>query len=903
MEHSDYACLSIEETFVSLRTNAWGLTEEEAAARRIQYGLNELPAPVSRSIGILFIKQFKSLLILVLFLAGILSWFTGHRTDAYVIAVVVMIDALIGFSQEWKAERALASLHKLLVPQAKVLRNGQRVTLKASQLVPGDIVSLEEGDYIPADGRLIEVKNLRTIESSLTGESLPVNKSVDAQPVAVSLGDKKNMVWGSTFVASGYGIFIVTGTGSATAIGKIAQTLAAIPVRPSHFQQKINTLATQMGVASLFAAIVLFVVGYFTTDMALNELFLVSVAAMVSIIPEGLQSIIVIVLAIGSMRMTRRNAIVREFTSTETLGAVTTIITDKTGTLTENALTVKKLFVWDKPDILVSGEGWMPLGTFTSQDVTWEPAGQRAMQQALLIAGVCNNASIHHDVKQNIYSLVGDPTEGALLVLSRKAGISIPADNIVKIDDLPFDPGIKMRATLVRHENARQLFVIGAPEMVLKKCTHVFTDKGIIPLDENMRASLYHKINTWSQESLRVIGIAYRDYQADTIDSKTLEQLVFVSVAGMIDPPRKGVKAAIQQCHRAGIRVIMATGDHISTATSIARATGILDERESEEVIALSEEQLKALDDEEFDEAVKKVNVFARLNPETKMRIASRLQALGELIAMTGDGVNDAPALKKADVGIAMGIMGTDVARQSAKVVLADDNFSTIVHAIEEGRIVFMNARQASFYLITTNLAEICTLIFTIAFGLPMPLTTIQILWLNLVTDGVGDMALAAERGHGEALNSKPLNKDEKILHKSILPFLFINVTLMTLIAILAYHYWLPSGIAHARSGVFIVMSFTQLFNLYNMRSMTRSVFDIGIFSNLYITLTMISSVIITVGIIEIPFLKKMFGFGTVPPLEFAVLTALSSLVLWFGEIYKYWHRRAATHKAIPYNI
>lgn len=883
----DFSAVSVEKALDELKSSANGLSATEVAERQKKFGFNQIPPSRKKSAFIIFIRQFKSILVAVLFFAGALSWITGHRLDTYIILIVVFIDALIGFIQEWRAEQAVSSLQKMLSPAAKVIRTGQRMLIDAIQLVPGDMIILEEGDHIPADARLIESKNLRSIESSLTGESLPVNKTKDTQEQTASIADKKNMVWKSTFIAGGYGRAVVTATGIHTVIGKVAKTLEAIPVEPSHFQKKINRLAGQMGMASVIAAMLLFVIGYLTLDLPLNELLLISVAAMVSIIPEGLPSIIVIVLAIGSRRMAKHNAIVREFTSTETLGAVTTIITDKTGTLTENALTVTKIWLWDEPDIQVTGEGWRPIGNFFQQGLLFEPANHPVLQEILRIAALCNNSSIRHDSNLDTYELIGDPTEGALLVLSRKGGIIPSTNTFKKLDDLPFSSSLKIRASLVRNDkNMQFLLVIGAPEVVLLKCTHVLTKKGIIPLDETIREKIRNKINSWSIDAMRVIALAYGNYKDAQINEKKINQLVFTAITGMIDPPREEVKDAVQSCREAGIRVIMATGDHISTAMAIAKAVGIVDNKQ--EVIALAEDQLRALDDKEFDEAVKTVNVFARLNPETKLRIAERLQAMGELIAMTGDGVNDAPALKKADVGIAMGIMGTDVARDAAKVVLADDNFSTIVHAIEQGRIVFMNARQASFYLITTNLAEISTLIVTVAFGFPMPLTAVQILWLNLVTDGIGDMALAAESGHGEALKVKPLHKDEKLLNKSILPFLAINVLFMTVLSLLAYIYFLSYSIEHARSAVFIVMSFTQLFNLYNMRSMTRSVFEIGIFSNVYITITMLSSALITILIIEAPFFKTIFGFGVISAIDFCILVLLSSLVLWVGEGYKY---------------
>ncbi|GCC50404.1 HAD family hydrolase [Chryseotalea sanaruensis] len=883
----DFSVLHIEEVFQKVAAKASGLTSEEARERLIAFGPNELPKTEQHSIFYYFFKQFKSVLVIVLVLASILSWITNHKTDAYIILLVIFVDALIGFIQEWKAEQAVSVLQKMLLPQAKVIRDNQQLLVKASELVPGDVIILEEGDHVSADARLIELKHLRAVESSLTGESLPILKTVEALKPASSIGDRKNMVWRGTFISGGYGKAVVIGTGLKTAIGSIASSLSAIKAEPSHFQKKINKLATQMGLASVVAATILFIVGYFTLDMPINDLFLLAVAVMVSIIPEGLPSIIAIVLAIGSRRMTKRNAIVREFTATETLGAVTTIITDKTGTLTENALTVRRIFLYGQPEVEVSGEGWIPIGSFQQSEAIIEASNNSVLKKLLLIAALCNNSSVRHKPAENTYELVGDPTEGALHVLSKKSGIDINVITIKKIDDLPFDSILKLRASVVKIGSSRELFAIGAPERILSRCKNVLTESRIELIDDVMQNKIKQKINSWSLDAMRVLGLAYKETSTSEIQEDELKQFTFVGIVGMIDPPREEVKEAVKRCKEAGIRVIMATGDHISTAVAIASAVGIINHKEKD-VMALSEEQLMVLDEKEFEEAIKSVNVFARLNPETKLHIASRLQKMGELIAMTGDGVNDALALKKADVGIAMGIMGTDVARASAKVVLADDNFASIVSAIEEGRIVFMNARQASFYLITTNFAEISTLIVTIAFGLPMPLTAIQILWLNLVTDGIGDMALAAERGHGEVLQVKPLKKDEKIINRSILPFLGINVGIMTALAIAAYVYFLPFGVEHARSSVFVVMAFTQLFNMYNMRSLNKSILEIGIFSNIYVTITMVSSAIMTISIINIPFFQEIFGFKTISYIHLMILILMSSLVLFGGEVYKY---------------
>jgi P-type Ca2+ transporter type 2C len=876
-----------EEVLDLLHSGLSGLTTEEVQQRQITYGFNELPEVGLRPWYLLFLRQFKSILVLILFIAALISALTNHWIDVWVILAVILINALIGFSQELKAENAVSSLKSMLVTQTKVLRDGEKINLPARELVPGDILVLEEGDSIPADARLIEAKNLRAIEAPLTGESVPVEKNISVLPASTVLADRKNMVYKGTFIAGGYARAIVTTTGLQTALGEIARSLEAIKPRRTNFQLKVDTLASQMGILAIFSASLLFGIAYLSHETDLREMLLISIAALVSVIPEGLPAVLAIVLAIGANRMAKRKAIIREFTATETLGAVTTIITDKTGTLTQNTLTVRKVATTADMEWSVTGEGWMPVGNFMKGARVVEPKEHPGLMQLLTICGWSNNADIRHLEDTDSYQLVGDPTEGALLVLARKGGLFPGKDfSITKLDDFPFNSDLKMRATLTEGALGKQVLIVGAPEQVLEKCTSLPGG----PLSEAQREALRLSMEEWSGQAMRVIALAYRNMPptASQLDPNEFGSLTWAGMVGMIDPPRPEVKEAVAQCHQAGIRVIMATGDHINTAIAIARATGIIPEAPGEKVIALTEKQLLALDDVEFAEAIRQVNVFARLTPNMKLRIAQTLQKKGELIAMTGDGVNDAPALKQADVGIAMGIMGTDVARDASKVVLADDNFSTIVGAVEEGRIVFINARQTSFFLITTNFAEIITLLSAISLGMPLPLTATQLLWLNLVTDGVCDISLATESGHGDVLKQKPVNPKEKILNKEILPFLLINALLMTLLALGAFHWFLPVSLEKGRSAAFLIMAMSQLFNVFNMRSLRLSVFTIGMFSNKYINIALVASLIMQLMIIEVPFFETLFQFDPISLTEFLVLTVLSSSILWMGELYKF---------------
>lgn len=895
MDERAFHHLTAGETIEHFHVGAEGLSGTEVVKRREKHGPNTIPEAGKRHWLFLLLNQFKSLLVGILAIAAFISWLTDHTVDMWVIIVIILINALIGFVQEYRAEKAVEALRDMLAPTAKVRRDGQLRSIPASEVVPGDIIVLEEGDQVPADARLLEAKDLRCVEAALTGESVPVGKRTDVLPKDTGMADRKNMLWKSTHVAGGSAVAVVTATGLATQIGRIAGSLSDIKEVKSHFREKTDKLARQMAIIAILSASALFAMGYFFQSMAVDELLLVSIAALVSAIPEGLPAVLTIVLAVGAHRMAKRKAIIREFTATETLGSVSVILTDKTGTLTQNVLSVERVALPVGAERRVTGSGWSPIGNVLEGEEVLEGDQLSDMEPLLRVAALCNNAQVGHDKAKDAYVLVGDPTEGALLVLARKADGSDRHKGFKRLDDLPFNSDLKLRATLVQREGRRQLLVVGAPEKVLALCDHAWNGSDAVPMDDALRAKVHQRIEDWSGQAYRVIALAFRDVKEDNIDRDRITGLTMAGLTGMIDPPREDVPAAVQACHGAGIRVIMATGDHINTAVAIGRAIGIIrPDVRSGATLALNEQQLEKLDETEFDRAVREVNVFARLTPAMKLRIAERLQHMGELVAMTGDGVNDAPALKKADVGIAMGINGTDVARGSAQVVLADDNFTSIVHAVEEGRIVFTNARQTSFYLLTTNFAEITTLLSTVAMGLPIPLTATQILWLNLVTDGLCDKALAVEQGHGDVLGQKPLKRGENILTGEVVPFVLMTAVLMAVLAIIAFKFFLPQGVEKARTAAFVVMAFSQLYNAYNLRSLKRSIFRIGVFSNKWFNWAIVVSVIIQVSIIEIPFLQRLFHFKTLDFLEFLVLALAGSLILVAGEVFKYMRQNLA---------
>lgn len=866
--------IEAKELLRQLGSREEGISGEESQKRLQEFGPNEIPDAGRKPIWKIVLKQFNNLMVYILLAAALISFFTKHYVDVYVILAIIIINAIIGFVQEYKAEGALIALKNLLVPQCKVIRNGGLQTINSRELVPGDIIALEEGDNIPADARVIYAKNARTTEASLTGESVPVSKTSDTLFGEIPLAEKSNMVWKGTFLAGGSIKAVVTGTGLKTQIGEIATSILQIEPKKTNFQNKTDKLARQMALIAIASAVVLFVVAYFFNDFEINEILLISIAALVSAIPEGLPAVLSIVMAVGSHRMSKNNAIIREITATESLGSVSTIVTDKTGTLTQNTMTIKKVWVPNAKEVDVLGEGWESEGELSGQKEAIE-----AIDLLLEIASHCHNSAIQEDDK-GMLVVTGDPTEAAFLVLGNKAGKS---KDYTILEDVAFNSDIKYRSTLVEKGEKKIRFYIGAPESILDICTSLkLSDGETKTLDDAEKSIINEKISSWSKESLRVLALALKD---ENSGSQSDQKLEFIGLAGMMDPPRPGVYEAVKSCHLAGIRVIMATGDHADTALAIGKSVGIV--KAGREKV-YTDSDLSKMSQEAFDLAVQESDVFCRLTPVMKLNIAKSLQKQGELIAMTGDGVNDAPALKQANIGISMGILGTDVAKDASMMVLADDNFATIVKAIEQGRIVFNNARRTSFFLISTNFAEILILILAVSFGLPMPLTATQILWINLVTDGFCDKALAAEQGKGNELQSPPIDPKENILNKSVYPFLIINTILMTGISLAAYLYYLPESLEKARTIVFITMAFSQLFNVLNMRNLEGSTFKIGLFTNKWVNYTLLISILLQIIIIEIPSMATLFKFIPITFWEFIFWAGITSLVFWITEVFKY---------------
>lgn len=868
-----------------------GLSTAAAQAKRRESGFNEIISDTNKYlVPKLLWHQLNNLLVYILLAAALITYFLDHVLDTYVILGVVVVNTLIGFIQEYRASRAIAALQNLVVSTAKVYRDGALVEIPSRELVVGDLVLIEEGDRIPADGQLVEARNLRTIESSLTGEAFPVDKSTTPSSAKTALADRQDRVWMSTFVAAGVGKFEVVAIGRGTAIGQIAEHLKEIKKEKTHFELKTELLAKQMSMIAICGAIVTFVIGYFVRGFGFAEIFTFSVASLVSGVPEGLPAVIVIVLATGASRMARKQAIVRSLPSTETLSVVDVIATDKTGTLTQNTMTVRQVNLLDGRSIEVTGEGWLPQGEFLAAGRVLTVSQDRSLHTLVLTAGLCSRARL---IKNNVakkanYSISGDPTEGALLVLAHKARLSEQLEEVEVLDELPFDQQRKLKAVLVQLTTGKHLLVSGAAESVVAASQ----------LSAAKAETVLNQVHSSAAAAMRVIALASKRVPNTTtqITDELLTQLDFLGFVGMVDPPRVGAVAAVHKAQAAGIRVVMKTGDHRATALAVAKQVGILamdvvdgelDPAGGQWPAVLTGAQLEDLSEADFVQAVEAVSVFARLTPDMKLRILRTLQQQGHTVAMTGDGVNDVLALKQADIGIAMGKIGTDVARESSDLILADDNFASLVDAVEEGRIIFTNTRQASAFLVTTNFAENVIIVFSILFGSPLPLLASQILWLNLVTDGVVDVALAAEPGHGDVLTQQPKRKGEGILSRSMLRLLVPIVVTMVVACLVVFFAFLAEGLAKARTAAFAVMCFTQLVNIFNMRSLELSIWQIGWLSNKYMVAAVILSLFLQYLAMTHPFMMEVFRFVELSWLEVTAILALSLSVLLVGEGYK----------------
>ncbi len=867
-----------------------GLTDKEARARLGVYGPNRLVETKKESRLKKFLKQFTEFIILVLIAAALVAGLLGEWIDALAIMAIVIINGIIGFVQEEKAERVLEELKKLSAPTAKVVRGGELRTIAAEELVPGDLVVLDSGDSIPADCRIVDARFLRIDEAALTGESHPVDKSPRELENTVPLAERTNMAYTGTVVVYGKGRAIVTETGMSTEMGKIARMLEEVEREPTPLQKKLAEFGKFLVYAAGAVCALIFFLGIIRGEDILL-MFLTAVSLAVAAIPEGLPAVVTIVLALGVQRMVRRHALIRKLPSVETLGAATVVASDKTGTLTQNQMTVKKVFLSTGKMLDVTGSGYEPKGGFFHEKHKIVPEEDEVLKWALTISALCNTAELKKT--EDGWKVIGDPTEGALLTLARKGGLTrkLLERDFTFVGEIPFDAQRKMMSVVYRGgDGLYYAFIKGAPERILALSKEFMGPGGPRPMTERDRDSVLGVNDSLSRAALRVLGLALR-ISKEPFDLKSAHNverdLVFVGLAGMMDPPREEVFGAVQKAKAAGILPVMITGDNKLTAEAVAKEIGTFSSGD----VALTGMELDQMSDEEFERLLPKVKVYARVNPEHKLKVVRAWKKRGDIIAMTGDGVNDAPALKEADIGIAMGITGTDVTKEAADMVLTDDNFASIISAVEEGRGIFNNIRRVVHFLLSCNIGEIMVLFVASLVGMPLPLLPVQILWMNLVTDGLPALGLAMEPVEPGVMDRMPRPKTEGIVTRSLLNVMVLQGFFMALVTLVVYAvelYILGSTLERARTMAFMVLVFCQMFHVFNCRSERESIFRIGPFTNRMLNVAVLTILVGQIVLVQIEPLHPIFKVTFLSPADWLIIFAASIQPLVMMEVVKW---------------
>ena len=918
---------SLDEVMHDLDVTHEGLTSQEAQQRLEKYGYNELVAKKRKSALSMFLGEFKDIFILLLIAAVIFSAAIGYydvitgaaegfmeaMADAIIIGAIVILVAVLGFVQEYRAEKAIEAMKKLAAPKARVVRNGEEVIVPAKEIVPGDILALESGDHVPADARIIEAIELKTSEAVLTGESASVNKDVAPVKSDAAISERRNTLFTATHVVYGRGRAVVTTTGMNTEFGKIAELVQTTEEVETPLQKKLDKFASKIGkvvvgVCILILALEVFnviVSGVFSTD-GFIQAFMSSISLAISAVPEGLPAIVTVSLALGAREFTKRNALVRRLSSAEGLGAVTVICSDKTGTITKGEMTVRQLYVDDK-FIEVTGVGYEPRGEFKLDGEAAEPSGDSGL--LLRIGVLCNNADLRMREEQESWEIFGDPTEGAMIVAAEKAGLGKEQLDgaYPRIREIPFTSERKLMTTLHKTpQNDVVAYVKGAPETILERCLNIRENGKEVVLSQAKVSKLLQANEQLAGNALRVLAMAYKQLPSYTenLEDEAIENgMVFVGLQGMIDPPREEAIQANKTCKKAGVITVMITGDHKLTATAIAKEVGIFEEGE----IALTGTELDNISDAEFEKEVENVAVYARVSPEHKLRIVNAWKKKGHIVAMTGDGVNDAPAVKAADVGVSMGITGTDVTKEASDVVLNDDNFATIVKAIEQGRVIYDNVRKYARFLIACNFDELLVIgLFAVLGGLfsrelfPLPLLPAMILWINLATDGAPAMTLATDPPDVDVMDRPPRRPTEGILHGMgrfiVLSFILQSIGTIAVFSLEYYvwpsHPWMINGVideaarmltyAEATTTAFVQAAMFELLVIWNCRSEKRSVWRMGkdAFKNRWFVIAEIGAMIATLGICYFPPTQKLFHLVALSPTDLAYVIGFSALGL-----------------------
>jgi len=925
---SEWHAIETEEVLRTLKASEKGLSDEEAKRRLSEYGYNELKEKKRRTALQMFLEGFKDVFILLLIVATILSAIIGYYesigtqksileiyTDPIIIGVIVILVAVAGFIQEYRAEKALEALKKLAAPKARVMRDGKEIIIPAREVVPGDLLLLESGDTVPADARLIEAIELKTDEAVLTGESTPVNKGVITVKAEVPIADRKNMLFMATHTIYGRGKAVVTSTGMGTEFGRIAELVQTAEEEETPLQKKLDRFAKQIAYVVLALCAIIFVLEVFAEGFVVKafiDSFMSSIALAISVVPEGLPAIVTISLALGAREFARRHALIRKLSSAESLGATTVICSDKTGTLTKGEMTVRRIYNSGKM-VEVAGVGYEPKGEFHLGSDSFNPQNDKELSLLLTVGALCSNAAL--DNENGTWRILGDPTEGALVVAAAKAGLEkAELEKIYpRVGEIPFTSERKRMTTVhSTFEGEQFVFVKGAPEVVLERCTHIFEKGKEKKLADSKRKEILENNEKLASDALRVLGMAFKKVPKTLkeFNEETLENnLVFIGLEGMIDPPREEAVEANKKCEEAGIKTVMITGDHRLTAMAVAKEIGIMKENS----IVLTGAELDNTNDEEFEKIVENVAVYARVSPEHKLRIVKALKKKGHIVAMTGDGVNDAPAVKSADVGVSMGISGTDVTREASDMVLTDDNFATIVRAVEEGRVIYDNVRKYARFLISCNFDEVLVIgTFALLAGLagaggevwyPLPLLPAMLLWINLVTDGAPAVSLATDPPDEDVMKRKPRKPGEGILHGmgAFIITSFILQSTGTILLFILNYYVFPTHpwgwgtgtidetarqltLNEARTTAFVQATMFELFVVWNCRSEKRSAWRMGrsAFKNKFFVIAELSSIALTLAIPYIPITASMFHLVPLTLLDLVQVIGVASWGLFF---------------------
>lgn len=877
---------TIEQAVEKLASKATGIGQAEAAERLTKYGPNEIKAAQRISAWNILIDQFKNVLILILLGATVISLFLGHGIESIVIAVIVLFAVLLGFIQEYRAERAIEALREMAAPTAKVIRDGKEFQVPAREVVPGDIVVLHTGDRIPADGRLVESVNLQVEEAALTGESVPVEKHADPLSTAdLPVGDRRNMVYAGTAVTYGRGRALIVATAMQTEFGKIAQLLQTVETGKTPLQQNLDRVGTVLARVAFVVVAIIVALGLLRGQPFI-EMLIFGIALAVAVVPEALPAVVTISLAIGVQKMVKRHALIRRLPAVETLGSTSVICSDKTGTLTKDEMTVRKVYVAGKT-YNVSGSGYAPRGEFSlNGSGPTKPTDE--LRHILTAAVLASDAVLLPDEnKDNDWDIKGDPTEGALVVAAAKAGLEKETldAQFPRRQEIPFTSETKRMTTL--HETAEGVvaYTKGAPEVILENCDHILTANGVKPLDDATRQEIVTVAREMASNALRVLGIASKSNAELKTDQ---HDMTFLGLAGMIDPPRPEAKQAIVVCEQAGIRPVMITGDHPVTAEAVARELGLLKRGR-----VVTGAELNDISDEDFKREVEDIEVYARVSPAHKLRVVTALQANHHIVAMTGDGVNDAPALKKADIGIAMGITGTDVTKEAAEMTLTDDNFASIVAAVEEGRGVFGNIKKYLMYLLSSNIGEIGLMAGSALLGLPIPLTAVQILYVNLATDGLPALALSIDPPEKDLMKRRPRNPRTGIFTRPVVSLMVAGGVWSTVINLSLFAWALGSGrsLEEAMTMTFVSLVLIQFFKAYNFRSDRHSVLNRP-FENKWLNIAILWEIVLLLLIVYVPALHEPFNTFSLPWMDWLIVLALSLTISPILEFVKWMERK-----------